>query len=289
MSITTKAMVVNVQIGVWMGHRLDKEATRSLTENANAEDDAARVNKHLIAKSAFKDITSTSNAIRSHFYTKTLPWKDNGDRLLTRTMYLDFMAEHVVLVDKFNAAVEQFLTRDYAAAVEQAGFRMGALFDISDYPAPAALRRKFYACLDVDAITEVGDFRVEMDAADVDQVRSTMEEAMGGRINNAMRDVWDRMAKVVGHFADRMSAGDERFRVSTLDNLTELVEVLPGLNLLEDPELERLRLEVKAKLCGHDAKDLRTDTAMRASVAAEAKKIMDDMAGFMRAFDKQEG
>ena len=139
MSITTKAMVVNVQIGVWMGHRLDKEATRNLTEKANADDDAARVNKHLIPKAAFKDITSTSNAIRSHFYAKTLPWKDNGDRLLTRAMYLDFMAEHAALADKFDAAVEQFLTRDYISAVEQAGFRMGALFDLSDYPAPTSV------------------------------------------------------------------------------------------------------------------------------------------------------
>jgi hypothetical protein len=87
MSITTKAMVLNLQVGLWSGHRLDKEATRKVTEDNNAESDAARVNKHLIPKPAFKDITATATAVRTHFYENTLPWKDNGDRLLTRGMY----------------------------------------------------------------------------------------------------------------------------------------------------------------------------------------------------------
>lgn len=284
MSITTKAMVLNLQIGIWTGHRLDRDATRKVTEDANAESDAARVNKHLIPKTAFKDITSTSNAVRMHFYANTLPWKDNGDRLLTRAMYIEFMARYGELVTDFHKAVDRFLDRDYLSAVEQAGFRMGALFDASDYPPPRELKRKFYANLDIDAITEVGDFRVEMDQDHIDEVRGVMEDAMGKRTNTAMRDVWDRMSKVVGHFAAKMANEDERFRVSTLENLEELVAVLPGLNLLDDPEIERLRLEVKAKLCGHDAAKLRTDPAVRSAVADDAKKIMDEMAGFMNAF-----
>ena len=284
MSITTKAMVLNLQIGVWTGHRLDRDATRRVTEDANAESDAARVNKHLIPKAAFKDITATSNAVRMHFYANTLPWKDNGDRLLTRTMFTEFMTRHGELVTDFHKAVDRFLDRDYLSAVEQAGFRMGALFDASDYPPPRELKRKFYANMDIDAITEVGDFRVEMDQDQIDEVRGAMEDAMGKRITTAMRDVWDRMSKVVGHFATKMANEDERFRVSTLENLEELVAILPGLNLLDDPEIERLRLEVKAKLCGHDAATLRTDPAVRSAVADDAKKIMDEMAGFMNAF-----
>jgi hypothetical protein len=276
-------MVLNLQIGLWSGHRLDKDATRKVTEDAGAESDAARVNKHLVPKTVFKDITSSSNAVRMHFYEHTLPWKDNGDRLLTRTMYTRFIENHESLVATFEKAVDRFLTKGYPQAVEQAGFRMGDLFNVADYPAPRDLRRRFYINLDIDAVTEAGDFRVKMDKEQVDAVRTAMEQAMEQRIAGAMRDVWDRLNKVVSHLADKMGDEDKIFRNSTLANLEELVELLPGLNVLDDPDLERVRQDIKKTLCGLDPKGLRSDTAYRKEVGGEAKRIMDMMGGFMTA------
>jgi hypothetical protein len=37
MSIATKAMVLNLQIGIWQGYRLDKEASRKVVEDASAD------------------------------------------------------------------------------------------------------------------------------------------------------------------------------------------------------------------------------------------------------------
>lgn len=286
MSIVTNAMTVNLQVGLWAGHRLDREATRKVTQDAGADSDAARVNKHLVPKESFKDITSTSGAVRTHFYAKTLPWKDNGDRLLTRAMFADFVQEHERLKGEFIDAVDRFLDRDYPAAVERAGFRMGDLFDVSDYPPPDVLRRKFYINLDIDAVTQAGDFRVEMEQDQVDDIRAQMEAAMQARIAGAMTDVWGRLAKVVGHFADKMGDADKIFRDSTVENLTDLVDVLPGLNMLNDPDLEAMRQDIKVRLCGLDPKDLRKDKDFRAQAAGEAKEILDRMSGFMNAFSK---
>jgi predicted DNA-binding transcriptional regulator YafY len=77
---------------------------------------------------------------------------------------------------------------------------------------------------------------------------------------------------------------DGVFRDSTVRNLEEIVDLLPGLNLLDDPDLEAMRLDVKARLAGYDPKDLRKDTAVRAEAAREANEIMERMAGFMSAF-----
>ena len=74
------------------------------------------------------------------------------------------------------------------------------------------------------------------------------------------------------------------FRDSLIGNVEELVELIPGLNVLDDPDIEAVRLQVKAKLLGNDAKDIRKDPALREELAGEAKQIMDTMAGFMRAF-----
>jgi hypothetical protein len=276
-------MVLNLQIGIWQGYRLDKEASRKVVEDANADGDAARVNKHLVPKEALKRIVTTSNAVRAHFYDKTLPWKDNGDRLLTRMMFADFIQEHERLVGDFKDAVEQFITVGYPTAREKAEFRMGELFNSDDYPAPDSLRRRFYINMDIDAVTEAGDFRVEMDADQIDTVRKSMETAMNERLGRAMRDVWERLSEVVGHFAKKMGS-DDIFRDATVRNLEEIVELLPGLNVLDDPDLKAIGDEIKAKLHGYDPKTLRKDKVARGQAAQDAQDIMDRMSGFMSAF-----
>lgn len=281
MSITNECMVVNLQIGLWLGYRLDKEASRKVTSEANAADDTARVNKHIVPKESLKHVVSAANCVRSHFYTQTLPWKDNGDRLLTRKCYLNFVPEHARLVDAFHAAVETFLTTGYPLAKEQAAFRMGELFKDSDYPNGEALRHKFYVGMDIDAVVEAHDFRVAIDNAE--EVKQQMYAAMATRTNRAMQDVWTRLADTLQHFASKMST-DDIFRDSTVKNLTEIVDLLPALNITDDPFLEQIRQDIATSLGGYAPKDLRTNPTTRAAAATDATRIMDQMAGFMNAF-----
>ena len=281
MSITNECMIVNLRIGAWMGHRLDKDASRKVTEDANAAADTARVNKHIIPKEALKHVVTASGAVRAHFYEQTLPWKDNGDRLLTRKRYLPFTMEHSRLSSVFTDAVTAFLETAYPVAKEQAAFRMGELFKDADYPTLDALRRKFYVEMDIDAISDVSDFRVAID--DAAAVKQQMAEVMTVRLNRAMCDVWTRVAVSLQHFADKMGT-DDVFRDSTVKNLTEIVALLPDLNVTDDPHLEQVRQDILTHLDGIDAKTLRTNPTVRAVAATEATRIVDQMAGFMAAF-----
>ena len=283
MSIATMAMVLNLQIGVWQGYRLDKEASSKVTSEAGADNDAARVNKHLVPKAALADVVSAANVVRTHLYLKTLPWKDNGDRLLTRKMFLGFIEEHEKLVGEFDQAVHKFLTETYLSARDQASFRMGALFKPDDYPSPADLKRRFYINLDIDAVTEANDFRCALDAQHADEVRAKMERAMHERLGKAMTDIYSRLSEVVGHFAKTMADEKKVFRDTTVSNITELVELIPGLNVLDDPQLDALGKEIKLKLGGVDPKDLRKDPAARSQAAQDAADIMAKMSGFMNA------
>lgn len=283
MSIINDCMIVNLQVGSWLGYRLDKSASAKVTADANAEQDAARVNKHLIPKETLKPIVTAAGAIRTHFYDRTLPWKDNGDRLLTRKMFTKFMDEHSKLVADFDAAVDYFLNNTYLKARDQAEFRMGSLFNPNDYPSSIHLRGKFYVNLDIDAVTTKNDFRVQLNQQELEDVKNAMEEALQQRVKRAMFDVWNRLAETLKHFATKMD-GDEIFRDTTVSNLEEIVDILPELNVFNDPDLEKIRLQIVSNVIGYEPKELRKNPAVRKQVAGEAAKIMDTMSGFMNAF-----
>jgi hypothetical protein len=284
-SLTERAMVMNLSISLWQGYRLDKEASRKVTEGAGAKADAARVNKHLVSKEALAPVVTAAGAVRSHFYENTLPWRDNGDRLMTRKLYMPFIQTHEALKAEFDAAVDKFLADDYPEAREQASFRMGDLFKADDYPTASELRYRFRIALEIDAITTANDFRVQIDDDHVAKVRDSMAQAAEQRVQMAMQDVWRRLAETVGYFAERMADPKAVFRDSTVDNVAELIDLIPGLNVLDDPRIEEIRAMVATKLVkGVDAKSIRKNPDVREELAGEAKEIVDKMAGFMRAF-----
>jgi hypothetical protein len=286
MSIAENTMVVNLQIACWSGYKLDKAMSQKVTEDANADNDAARVNKHLVPKESLKEIISAVGALRTHFYANTLPWGDNGDRLLPRLRYMDFMQEHGQHRQTFSNAVEEFLTRKYLEARDQAEFRMGDMFNPNDYPPAEALRRKFSVNLDIHGVATAKDFRVDMNKAEVDSIKRQIEEKNQERVTAAVADVWTRLNETINHFADRM-AGDSVFKEATVRNLEAIVEMLPAMNITNDPKLEELRQDINDSLIGYTAKELRKDDAVRAVAAKEAKRIADQMAGFMAAFNQE--
>ena len=283
MSIANNTMVVNLQISMWSGYKLDKGMSQRVTSEANAAADAARVNKHIVPKESLKEIVTAAGSLRTHFYARTLPWGDNGDRLLPRLAYTDFVQEHGRLEQEFHNAVDNFIKEKYLAARDQAEFRMGEMFRAEDYPEADQLRRRFAVNLDVHGVPTGRDFRVDMDKQTTDMLRQQIEEKNAERVGTAMRDVWERLSTVLTHFANKMGE-DAVFRDSTVKNLEELVEMLPALNVTEDPELEKIRQDITDTLIGYKPKDLRKDTAVRQAAAKESRRIADQMASFMGAF-----
>jgi hypothetical protein len=161
---------------------------------------------------------------------------------------------------------------------------MGDLFDISDYPRAEELRRKFYVSLDIDAVTTSNDFRVQVDQEHVDKIKAGMDEMFTKRLQSAQADVWRRIGEAVGRFHERMSQPDAKFRAATVDNVVDLIDEIPGLNVMDDPDIEAVRRMIKDKLLGADVEGLRKDPEYRSEMADEAKEIIDRMSGFMKAF-----
>lgn len=279
-SLSTRAMTANLTVGMWQGHRLDKEASRTLTESAGAREDAARVNKHLVDKAALAPIVTAGGALRTHFYSRTLPWKDNGDRILTRKLYTRFIEEHEALVAKFRDEVSKFIDIVYPIEVQRAEFRMGTLFRADDYPSAERLRRRFHATLDIDAVTTSGDFRVDLDQDTLDRVRTEIDTAAEQRVKSAMQDVWGRLITAVSHAQSRLANPDNVFKSSTIENVADIIKTAPGLSLVDDPNLDKVCKELDEIFGSTNVKELRKDNSVRANVAREADEILDKMRGF---------
>ncbi len=267
-NLTSTAMIVNLSISQWTARKYDKNVSKKVEDEYNAHD-AGRYNKILVAKEAIKEIQKVANEARTFHYTNTLPWSENGDRILTAANYFTYTEGLREKHDKFDAVVSKFLSA-YPSLKEDAKIRLNGMFNELDYPNLEDLKYKFNFMVHVEPIPDSGDFRVGLKDSEVEKIKEEINDRREELEKKAMRDLWERTYSAVKHMVDRLSNEDAVFRNSLIGNIAELVELLPKLNIGNDKKLMEMTREIENKLLGVDADVLREDKGTRREICGNA-------------------
>ena len=158
---------------------------------------------------------------------------------------------------------------------------LNGMFRLEDYPSESEIKHKYDFRISVSPLPDADDFRVTLQGDEVEKIQKDIETRLQEAQTTAIKDLWDRLYDKVSRMADRLSEPKAIFRDTLIQNTIELCEVLPRLNITEDPELERMRQAVESRLCGYIPDDLRTNPAIRKDAAKEAQDILDSMAGYV--------
>lgn len=277
-SLQDRAMLVTLNISKWTNRKHDKSVSTEV-ERAHAAKDAGRYSKQLIDKSALEPIGKIASAARDYHYKVTLPWGDNGDRLLPSSLFLDHADQMRLFKDEFNSRVRDFV-RAYPALVQSARQRLGTMYEPSDYPMSHEIADKFGIETRVTPVASASDFRVNLNQEYVDHIKEGIERDANERQVQAVKHCYGRVRDVVSKIQERLADKDAVFRDSLIENARELVKVLPHLNVTGDPELIVIQNEVETMLVSPDT--LRNDPDRRSATAAKAADILSRMAGFMQ-------
>ena len=281
MSITSSAVLVEMNISVWTANKLDKGATEGvLTSNGATSGDAAQVRKNLMAgTSARKEIADYAAGCRLWHNTRTLPWADKGARLLPTSLFLDYKAEANIRRDTFNQMVDTFIG-NYPALVQTASNYMGTLFNPDDYPSPDAVREKFGYRLVFSPVPESGDFRLDLPAQDIREMEQSYQSAFDDRLAEAMRTPWDQLHKMLAGMSTKLTEGDDdakkRWHDTFVTNAHEMCAMLTHLNVAKDPKLEAARRQLETAMIGVDIEDIKDDELTRANLKGKLDTILKE-------------
>jgi len=132
-------MLCTLSIRMWSARKHDPDASQEIARRHGAQADAGRYHKVLLPKAALAEIQKIVSDARQEHYFMTLPWDDNGYRVLPAAAYMDHMEKMRELSNRFTPAVEA-VAHEFGKLVEAAKVRLGGLFRPEDYPAPDGLR-----------------------------------------------------------------------------------------------------------------------------------------------------
>ncbi len=280
--LNTRAMLVALSVRMWLARKYDRKVSDEIAEKHKASKDAGRYNKNLLPVEApsYKAIAQAMQKARSFHYEQTLPWSDEGSRILTAENYMAYtegMREHR---NEFEVAVAQFLP-EYPSLHEAAKRVSGSLFKEEDYPRISDLPGKFGFNMKFFPLPDAGDFRVNLKSGDVDSIRQQIEHDTHAAIEEAVGDLYKRLHVAVSHMTEKLSDKDGKFKNTLVSNVQEICDLIPRLNLTKDRKLDQMRRDIEGTLTAYEADDLRTDKKLRKKVAAKAQEIENDLAAFM--------
>jgi hypothetical protein len=159
--------------------------------------------------------------------------------------------------------------------------RMGGMYDRDDYPTPQEVKGKFTFKVHYAPITHSSDWRIGGLAEDeTKKLAAAVAERERELLAGAMKSVWERLHKVVAKVVEVLGTADAIFRDTLIGNVIDLCNILPDLNLEDDPQLEDLRKEVERSIGSLDPAMIREDPEGRKKVAEDAQVILDKIGGY---------
>ena len=278
MSISSSAVLVELNISMWPASKLDREITDKVNTDASAVKGASQTKKNLFAGTSLrKDISDFAARVRLYHNKHTLPWADKGERMLPTKLFMEYKQTMNGFEQTFNMMCQNFFI-EYPRLVVEAPTNLGSMYKAEDYPELEDVKLKFGFRRTVKPVPEAGDFRLDIPAHDLDEMRGEFLKQQDNKLAEAMREPWDRLHEMLVGISEKLTdaEGDskKRYHDTLISNPIELCGLLTKLNVTNDPKLEEARRQLELTMLGADIEDLKGHAPARSELKSKVDEIL---------------
>lgn len=281
MNINTKAILVRLAISMPSNGRQDKDLTAQVLADEGMKEKAGKWVKNLYPPDAFAPFVKVQGKARTFHYENSLPWGDNGDRILPVSNHMDYMDGLRKITREFDDLVNVYVPANYQKWVEWARVAHGAKFDPSLYPGVDSIKSKFRFKVEVNPVPSGADFRVTLGEDEIAEMRSDLERRIQEATDGARKDLWQRLIKPITHMADTLKKADAKFKDSLVENIKDIINLIPVLNLTGDKDLQAFAKEIGETVARKNPETLRENAKTRAETAKQAEEIAKRMQAYI--------
>lgn len=265
------AVRVRLSISLFPNTRSDEGITQEVKERHALGEGSGRWVKSKLPEKYLAAVRKCAGAVRKWNNELTLPWED-GERLLTtraQPKYADeFMGHHA----KFLCLIDDFVA-SYPEALIEAQIMHNGTFEPEDYPAVANVPDLFRMGITYEPVPSAGHFVETLAGEAVAKMREDLEARNTERVQWAVQDLWKRVLGPVLHLAEMLSSPVPCIREPLLGNVSEIIGLIPELNLTGDSQLSAAAEAIKSMVAGLSTGALKESPVLRLETAQKALAI----------------
>jgi hypothetical protein len=275
--IHTKAIRIHLLWGYWRPEKTDKAITATTNQSLGVASGRGHYDKQIFSPEFMKGLREHTSKTKAYYYSHTLPWEDKVARLISTRTVEEVSIQLNRAVTQYEEILRQTVGDEnaYESAIYDQRIYMGSAWNYGDYPRREAFMNKYHASLSILPLVTTTDLRCELSDALKQQIIISVERDMEERFRLAMADCWKRLYEPVKKMAETLADPKQAFRDTLVTNVREVVDVMPELNILNDPKLNEMVARVRDTLAFVEPDDLREDLFDRAEYAKKADELAD--------------
>jgi hypothetical protein len=274
MALNNRAVLVHVTISQWRGRYVDDNVANEVAAKYGVQDTYDSYVKNLLPPAAFQAIRRNARDIRDFISKNTLPWQDNGIRVLPSKSYLKFMTQLSSLRDDFDRSVQLFVD-NYPRWVEHAKQSKKGLFDETQYPSQQGLKNHFGVELNITPFPEVEDFRIDsVSENDMEALREQARASVGSAMDKASQALITRIRDRVQLLHQALKTPSRSVFETTVTAVPDMANLANDLNINDDPEVTFLANAVISTMQDVSADKIRLSSTFRREIADKLNVIL---------------
>ncbi len=249
------ALIANLTISMWPAKLSDLRVRNKVANQYSANPSSGTYIKLLLPEdAALRMVQSKEREIRATIKANTLPWDDNGARILATRNFAEFGDMVRRLKREWQEAVDQFV-KGYAESKKKAQRKLGKLYREREYPSTEQVCGRFKLALTLFPVPSE-DLRVSIPNDDLQVLQSEMSTRLAKLTQVAMRKLWQQL---YAYAKCRLN-----MRKAHLGLDSKQLDKFARMNFADDTDFDRMigRLRIWPK--GKDAGDLLEDLRLNA-------------------------
>lgn len=281
--LTKKAMVVSLSISKFGISKKDKIVSADVAERYNTDEKAGNYNKRILPKHAVIRINEMASRMRAFHNASTLPWNDDGQRLLASKNYETYNETMREYEAEFNKAVNSFID-NYDTYKNDAMEMLGEMFNPDDYDDKDKIKGKFGVKFSYYPVPAIKDFRVDVSTEDMAALQAQLENDINAKYEHSIKSAWYKVNDYIMSLIGKLEDQDKTIKSSSIDKIREILPVLKTFNFEDDERYNEIIDSINEKVCQFTAKELNTDVGKCSQVVKDAKRIVTSIGDYADFF-----
>jgi hypothetical protein len=268
----------------WLGNKktLNTHQKKQAAETFDADHSFLSASHKLMDSKhpAIQKLTILKGEITAYWKTKTLPFTEDGIRLLPKVHIDDFNTQMKNYRDILQEYVQELQNNLYDIK-EEAKNRLGSLFNSQDYP--DSVLNSFSVAWDFPSV-EPPDYLLKIAPQVYEQMKEQVVAKFQQAVTLAETTFLAEFHQMIEHLHECLQPNPDGtkkvFRDSAVKNLEEFFTRFKELNIGSNDELEKVIHQAEELVNGIKPKDLRTSELLKDDISkglTNIKKALEPM------------
>lgn len=273
MYINEKALLVKLSVSQWYNRAIDRKVTDEIAQRYEVTEQEDKYVKTLLPRVAVRNIQRAISDLRTFHYANTLPWQDDSVRILSSGNFFQYQQGIAARRAKLEEVVEEFVG-NYPKWLDHARKTKKGLFDETQYPTASGIRDHYRVNVTFLPFPNVADFRVDIDAKELDGIKRQTEQALSDALASANQHLIDRLYERVYLLYAALNDPEKIFRDNTVTSIVETADLVERLNVTGDIRVASAVSASRTALQDVHPDMLRNSPDFRNKVALRAAELL---------------